>query len=65
MRAIFLDYATVSFRGDLDPAALRRALPGVELRVVQCYPACIFRIGHAEFAVDEQMAAHVRVHRLA
>jgi glycerate dehydrogenase len=32
MRSIFLDYATVSFRGDLDPAALRRALPGVELR---------------------------------
>jgi len=39
-------------------------LPGAELSVVQCYPACIFRIGHAEFAVDERMAAHVRVHRL-
>jgi glycerate dehydrogenase len=32
MRAIFLDYATVSFDGDLDPTALRRALPGLELR---------------------------------
>ena len=32
MRAIFLDYATVSFRGDLDPAALLHALPGIELR---------------------------------
>jgi len=32
MRAIFLDYATVSFNGDLDPAALRRALPGLDLR---------------------------------
>ncbi len=32
MRAIFLDYATVSFHGDLDPAALRRALPDLELR---------------------------------
>ena len=32
MRAIFLDYATVSFNGDLDPAALQRALPGLELR---------------------------------
>jgi glycerate dehydrogenase len=31
MRAIFLDYATVSFHGDLDPAPLRRALPGIEL----------------------------------
>ena len=32
MRAIFLDYATVSFNGDLDPAALQRAMPGLELR---------------------------------
>jgi len=31
MRAVFLDYATVSFNGDLDPAALRRAMPGLEL----------------------------------
>jgi len=40
-------------------------LPGAELRVVQRYPACIFRIGHSEFAIDERMATHVRVHRLA
>jgi len=40
-------------------------LPGAELRVVQRSPACIFRIGHAEFAIDQQMAALVRVHRLA
>ena len=32
MRALFLDYATVSFNGDLDPAALRRALSDLELR---------------------------------
>jgi glycerate dehydrogenase len=32
MRAVFLDYATVSFNGDLDPSALRRAMPGLELR---------------------------------
>jgi len=32
MRAIFLDFATVSFHGDLDPATLRRALPALELR---------------------------------
>ncbi len=32
MHAIFLDYATVSFNGDLDPAALRRALSDLELR---------------------------------
>jgi DtxR family Mn-dependent transcriptional regulator len=39
-------------------------LPGAELRVLQRYPACIFRIGHSEFAIDQQMAEHVRVHRL-
>jgi glycerate dehydrogenase len=32
MRCVFLDYATVSFRDDLDPAALRRAMPALELR---------------------------------
>jgi glycerate dehydrogenase len=32
MRAVFLDYATVSFNGDLDPAALQRAMPQLELR---------------------------------
>ncbi|HSJ06998.1 MAG TPA: FeoA family protein [Longimicrobiales bacterium] len=39
-------------------------LPGVDLRMVQRYPAFVFRIGHAEFAVDEEIARHVRVHRL-
>lgn len=33
MRAVFLDFATVS-RDDLDPAALRRVLPQLELRAV-------------------------------
>ena len=32
VRAVFLDYATVSQRGDLDPSRLRRALPELELR---------------------------------
>ena len=32
MRAVFLDYATVSHRDDLDPSRLTRALPGLELR---------------------------------
>jgi DtxR family transcriptional regulator, Mn-dependent transcriptional regulator len=39
-------------------------LPGAELRMMQRYPAFVFRIGHAEFAVDDEMARHVRVHRL-
>jgi glycerate dehydrogenase len=31
-RAVFLDFDTVSFHGDLDPAALRAAMPALELR---------------------------------
>ena len=31
MRAVFLDFATVSFNGDLDPSTLRRAMPGLQL----------------------------------
>jgi len=30
--AVFLDYGTVSSQGDLDPAALLRVMPGLELR---------------------------------
>jgi glycerate dehydrogenase len=30
--AVFLDYGTVSYDGDLDPASLQRVLPGLELR---------------------------------
>jgi glycerate dehydrogenase len=32
LRAVFLDYGTVSCNGDLDPGSLQRALPGIELR---------------------------------
>jgi glycerate dehydrogenase len=32
LRAVFLDYGTVSYHGDLDPGSLQRALPGIELR---------------------------------
>jgi len=32
MPAVFLDYATVSFDGDLDPRSLHTALPGLEIR---------------------------------
>jgi glycerate dehydrogenase len=48
MRTVFLDYATVSFQGDLDPAALQRAMPGLELRshtAQQDVPAAISGAG--------------------
>lgn len=40
-------------------------LPGVELELVQRSPAFVFRTGHAEFAVDETLATHIRVRREA
>jgi hypothetical protein len=32
MRSVFLDYATVSYSGDLDPARLLATLPGLDWR---------------------------------
>jgi len=48
MRAIFLDYATVSFHGDLDPAALQRAMPGLELRPQTAQPEVAQVVSGAE-----------------
>ncbi len=47
------------------PAARKLAalgvLPGVAVVLVQRSPAFVFLIGNAEFAVDSELAAHVRV----
>lgn len=49
------------------PAARKLAalgvLPGVEIVLVQRSPAFVFRLGHAEFAVDAELAGHIRVRR--
>jgi Fe2+ transport system protein FeoA len=36
-------------------------LPGARLRLVRRSPAYVFRIDYAEFAVDRELAAHIRV----
>lgn len=38
-------------------------LPGVHLVLVQRYPGFVFRIGHSELAVDEELARRIRVRR--
>ncbi len=38
-------------------------LPGVEVVLVQRAPAFVLRMGHAEFAVDAELAGHIRVRR--
>jgi ferrous iron transport protein A len=36
-------------------------LPGAMLRLVRRTPAYVFRIDYAEFAVDRELARHIRV----
>lgn len=36
-------------------------LPGTRITLVQRYPAFVFRLGYAEFAVDEDLAARIGV----
>lgn len=36
-------------------------LPGTRLRLLQRYPAFVFRIGYAEFAVDETLGSRIGV----
>ncbi len=36
-------------------------LPGVQIEVVQRYPAFVLRIGYADIALDEELAGLVRV----
>jgi ferrous iron transport protein A len=60
--------ARVTCLEDPSGAAARKlasigVLPGIELVLVQRSPAFVFRIGHAEFAVDAELAGHVRVRR--
>jgi Fe2+ transport system protein FeoA len=38
-------------------------LPGVEVLLLQRYPAFVMRIGHTEFAVDDQLARRIYVGR--
>jgi Fe2+ transport system protein FeoA len=36
-------------------------LPGVQIELVQKYPAFVLRIGHADIALDEELAGLVRI----
>lgn len=38
-------------------------VPGAEVELLQRFPAFVFRIGCAEFAVDEELAGLIRVRR--
>ena len=55
MNSAFLDYATVSFNGDLDPAALRRAMPQVELRTHTTQVDVAAAIAGAEFVLVNKL----------
>lgn len=36
-------------------------LPGVEVTLLQRYPAFVMRVGHAELAVDDELARRIHV----
>jgi len=38
-------------------------LPGVQIRLVQRYPAFVLRVGYASIALDEELASLIRVLR--
>lgn len=57
---------TVSCLESLAPGHAARlaamgVLPGTRLRLIQRYPAFVFRIGYAEFAVDEALGSKIGV----
>jgi glycerate dehydrogenase len=55
MRSVFLDYATVSFDGDLDPRSLLEALPGLELRGHTAQDEVTARIAGAEVVLVNKL----------
>jgi glycerate dehydrogenase len=55
MRSVFIDYATVSHNGDLDPARLRTVLPGLELREHTAQEAVASAIADAEVVLVNKL----------
>ena len=55
MHSVFLDYATVSFDGDLDPRSLLDALPGLELRGHTAQDEVATRIASAEVVLVNKL----------
>ena len=55
MRSIFLDYGTVSFDDDLDPTALHRALPQLELRAHTAQADVAVALAGAEVALSNKL----------
>ena len=55
MRSVFLDYATVSYGGDLDPARLLATLPGLDLRAHTPQEAVAEAIADAEIVLVNKL----------
>jgi len=55
MRSVFLDYATVSYSGDLDPARLLATLPGLDLRAHTPQEAVAESIADAEIVLVNKL----------
>jgi glycerate dehydrogenase len=64
MKAVFLDFATVS-RGDLDVAPLERALPGIEFHDVTAKSALAKRVSDAELIITNKVRIDTAVMQAA
>lgn len=64
MKAVFLDFATVS-RGDLDVAPLERALPGIELHDVTAKTALAKHVADAQVIITNKVRIDTAVMQAA
>ncbi|MEW5758901.1 MAG: metal-dependent transcriptional regulator [Candidatus Omnitrophota bacterium] len=49
-----------------DPLVMQKlmslgVLPGLEIKVMQHFPSCVFKIGHSQFAIDKELALSIYV----
>jgi glycerate dehydrogenase len=58
LSGVFLDYGTVSFRGDLDSAQLQAALPGIVLHDVSAAHEIDARIANADVVLTNKLEMH-------
>ena len=54
-------YIHTKERANLEKLIAMGALPGAEVRVIQTFPSYVFEVGHAQVAVDRQIADSIYV----
>ena len=57
-------YLTASDAGKMQKLMSMGVLPGSDLEVTRTFPSCVFRVGHSDFAVDEDLAREIFVRKV-